>query len=758
MTFEKIEPEQILGVLRGFRQPVVTSKAILARFTSRGRSFKGARKVVLGILRKLVATGQIEQVVGGYRIARRDGLREGVVEQTSDALHGTVIDDGRRAWAVQSATPIEPGQRILFAPLDGSDDEACALEQVDEAPRNWIGVLRAMRGEAYVVPFKDRARWRVAVARRDLAGAEIGEVVVVTPLSAGRGAGRSKPSALRGRVTERLGRPGDPEADFRAVAWNHKLRLAFPAEVEAEVEAISDALDPVELARRIDLRDRPFLTIDPASARDHDDALCIEQVGEQLRLWVAIADVSHYVTPGSALDREALERGNSVYFPDRVVPMLPERISGNLCSLRAACDRFVLVVEICVDNDGRVLRSSAYPSVIRSRAGLSYEQAASLMEREPGNVEPAEREMAEQVRLLARLETVLSRRRFERGSIDFSLSESQIELDATGRPERIVRRDRTQAHRAVEEAMLLANRVVSQCLFKAGIDCVYRVHEAPEPGDLVDLRKQLQSFGLLAADASGPLESKQINLALRKATGRPEERLVNMTAVRAMKQARYAPDNHGHYALGFSSYLHFTSPIRRYADLVVHRSLMHWLELGTPAALSGKASLVGRQDRAPLQLAAVAKRISYRERIAVNAERDMVDLKKCAFMSRFVGDTFTGIISGTTAHGLYVTLDEHDVDGLVPSASLGFDLALDASRSALVDRRGGARYKLGDAIRVQVEEVNLLRGWIRFAPDFGAATSPARERRPGRKHRDKGPARERTAVKRGRRRGPKARR
>jgi ribonuclease R len=753
MTFEKIETEQILAVLRGFRQAVVTPKAILARFTSRGRRFKGARKVVLGMLRQLVAAGQIEQVVGGYRLARRDGLREGVIESTSDPLHGTVVDDGRRAWAVQSATPIEPGQRILFAPLDGSDDQACALEKVGEAPREWVGVLRAMRGESYVVPFKDRARWRVSVARRDLSGAEIGEVVVVIPLSSGRSAGRGKPTALRGRVAERLGRPGDPEADFRAVAWNHKLRLAFPAQVEAEVEAISEALDPAELSRRVDLRDRPFLTIDPASARDHDDALCLEQEGEQLRLWVAIADVSHYVTPGSALDREALLRGNSVYFPDRVVPMLPERISGDLCSLRAASDRFVLVVEMCVGNDGRVLRSGVYPSVIRSRAGLSYEQAASLMAREPGDVEPAEREIAEQVRLLARLETRLSRRRFERGSIDFALSESQIELDATGRPVAIVRRDRTQAHRAVEEAMLLANRVVSQCLSKAGIACVYRIHEAPEVGDLADLQKQLQGFGLLAADTPRRLESKQINLALRKASGRPEERLVNMIAVRSMKQARYAPDNHGHYALGFSSYLHFTSPIRRYADLVVHRSLMHWLELGTPSPLAGAARFVDARDS--LQLAAVAKRISYRERIAVQAERDMVDLKKCAFMSQFIGETFAGIISGTTAHGLYVTLDEHDVDGLMPSASLGFDLELNQSQSALIARRGGARYQLGDAIRVQVEEVNLLRGWIRFAPD---CDPPAGERRPGRKPRGKGSERKRSAVKRGRRPGPKARR
>jgi ribonuclease R len=499
MTVEKIEPGQILAIVRGFRQSVVSPKAILARVTSRGRQFKGARKLVLGILRQLVASGQIEQVIGGYRVARRDGLREGVVESTSDPLRGTVVDDGRQAWTVQSATPIEPGQRILFAPLDGSNHQAAALDLVDEARKDWVGVLRGARGETFVAPFKDNARWRVAVARSDLAGAQIGEVVVVVPVASGRGARRGAQTSLRGRVVERLGRPGDAEADFRAIAWNHKLRLDFPPAVSAEADSISESLDPGELSRRIDLRGRPFLTIDPASARDHDDALCVEAdpSGEQLRFWVAIADVAHYVGVGSALDREALRRGNSVYFPDRVVPMLPERISGNLCSLRADCDRFVMVVEMRVDPDGRVTRSSAYPSVIRSRAGLSYERAAALMEQDLDEVAPEDREMAEQVHLLAELEGRLSRRRFERGSIDFSLSESQIEIDAEGRPVAIVKRDRTRAHRAVEEAMLLANQVIASRLSRAGIGCVYRVHEAPEPGNLADLQKQLLDFGLL---------------------------------------------------------------------------------------------------------------------------------------------------------------------------------------------------------------------------------------------------------------------
>ncbi|MBW2293218.1 MAG: VacB/RNase II family 3'-5' exoribonuclease, partial [Deltaproteobacteria bacterium] len=657
MTIEKIDREQVLAVLRSAGRPVVTLESILSRVAtraSRSRRLKGTRREVLGQLRRLLENGEIEKVVGGYRMARRDALREGVVDTISDSLHGTVVDDSRRVWDVQSATPLERGRRVLFAPPEVPAEEAIVLDPIDEERSEWVGVLQSARRGARVVPYQDRSPWRVTIAHGDLAGAEDGEVVVAVRSKSRAGSRRGRDD-FRGRIVERLGRPGDPEADFRAVAWNHRLRLTFDPEIEAEVEALSEALDPAELRRRVDLRARPFLTIDPASARDHDDAVYVEPVGEQLRLFVAIADVSHYV--GSALDREALRRGNSVYFPDRVVPMLPERISGDLCSLRAGRDRFVLTVEMQVGRDGRVLRSSFYPAVIRSRAGLAYEQAAALMEGDTAETSDTDPEIVEQVRLLGRLESRLSKRRFENGSIDFDLSESRVELDSAGRPERIVQQERTRAHRAIEEAMLAANRAVADCMIRSAVGCIYRGHEAPERSDLEALREQLSSFGLLDSAASRGLESGQIHRALERVRGRPEARLVNMLALRTMKQARYFPENQGHFALGFDSYLHFTSPIRRYADLVVHRALAHWFELG------GVALDVSLESHS--QLTAIARRVSFRERAAVEAERDIVTLKKCAFMSKYVGECFDGIVTGVTSFGLYVTLDEHDVDGLV---------------------------------------------------------------------------------------------
>jgi ribonuclease R len=533
--------------------------------------------------------------------------------------------------------------------------------------------------------------------------------------------------------------------------------VEFSAATVAEVKAARPAIGAKELARRVDLRDRPFVTIDPPDARDHDDAVYVEEIDVEeigvedrgveavgaetagveasgggpasagkgsIRLWVAIADVSHYVREGSALDAEALYRGNSVYFPDRSIPMLPERLSGDLCSLRPDVDRLALVAELAIDRKGAATRSSFYPAVIRSQAKLNYAQAAGVMEapdRKAGlaalraswdeGAGPPDPAWVGQLRLLAKLAKRLMERRFAEGSIDFDLPTGEIVLDEEGMPHDVVESERTMAHRAVEEAMLAANRAVAKALESSGLPAIYRCHEEPSPEKLAELRQLLESFGLVAAKRSGagrgaregePLTPLDISRALLRAAGRPEERLVNLVTLRSMRRACYAAENRGHFALGFERYLHFTSPIRRYADLVVHRRLKQLMEGEAPPAKA--ARMVER----------VASRISFRERLAVQAEREMSDIKRCAFMLRHVGEEFDGSISGVARHGIYVTLDAFYVDGLLPLWSMPEYMELDAGQHAFVGRSSGRRYRLGDPLRIRVEEVDIVKGWIRF--------------------------------------------
>jgi ribonuclease R len=516
---------------------------------------------------------------------------------------------------------------------------------------------------------------------------------------------------LAGEVVEVLGAPGHPEADFRAVAWRRRLRLEFPREVLADAEALPGALPAAEISRRVDLRDRSFVTIDPATARDHDDALCVEVAGkEHFRLWVAISDVAHFVAEGSPIDREALRRGNSIYFPDRAIPMLPERLSGDLCSLRPGADRLVIAVELEVSAGGEVLRRNFYPAVIRSRARLVYREVAPVMEGAgDGALEP---EIAEQLRSLARVTAALRRRRLAAGSIDLDLPAPVIVFGPSGRPIDVVASSRTLAHRAVEDAMLAANRAVAEVLVASGRPAVHRNHEPPLHRDVETLRDLFETFGLeaeaLAADASPP--PRWIAEALKQVRGRPEERLVHRVVLRSMTQARYGAVRRGHFALAFPHYTHFTSPIRRYADLVVHRALTSILEQPRPAARAARAELRRRGEWMQL----VAGRTSWRERVAMEAEREVADLQKCAFMRGHVGEVFAATVTGAAPFGLWLTLDDHFVEGLVHVSTLPEFVEYDERRHAFEGSRSGERFALGDRFDVRVESVDQIQAHIDF--------------------------------------------
>ncbi|NNL65982.1 MAG: VacB/RNase II family 3'-5' exoribonuclease, partial [Myxococcales bacterium] len=513
-----------------------------------------------------------------------------------------------------------------------------------------------------------------------------------------------------GEVVEVLGRPGEPEPDFRAVVWHRRLPVEFPDDVAREVEAIV-APEPGEAPADgsgvpwEDLRELPFVTIDPVTARDHDDAVWVEAgPSGGYRLWVAIADVAGFVPRGSALDREALRRGNSVYFPDRAIPMLPDRLSGDLCSLRAGVDRPALIAQLEIGADGAVRSKRFRRAWIRSRAGLHYGQAAAAMAGDAAAL--PDPDLLEPLQRLAACARALETRRMAAGAVDLDLPSPEISLDPDGMPVDIQEAARTQAHRAIEEAMLAANRAVAEHLLAADVPAVYRVHEPPPAEDANDLRRVLASFGLVDGRGRGPLSSGEVAEAIRRAEGRPEERLVNLTTLRSMQQARYETENRGHFALAFEAYLHFTSPIRRYADLAVHRALL--------ASLAG-GEAVQRARGGRERLASVAVRVSYRERVAMRAERDMLDLKKCAFMARHLGESFPGTVTSVARQGLYVTLDPFFVEGLVHVSSLTEWVEFDEAGHALVARGSGRRFGMGDRYRVLVEQVDPVNGWINFS-------------------------------------------
>jgi ribonuclease R len=703
-----VAPERVLRALAGRGRPLLSGSAIL-RDLGLGREARGGLRP---LLETLVREGRVERVGGRYRLPRGDGLVEGVFAPAPrpGEWGGAVTEEGGASWRVPGSTGAHPGDRVLLQPLgDPSRRRGEILQVVEGTRETWVGILRRRGGVGVLTPYRDDAPWRMRVTGRALGEARDGDVVVA--VAAGRNRPRrgapGRDPETRARVVEVLGPPGTPEADFRAVVWRRRLPVEFPAEALEQADAMPKALDPEELARRVDLRGRPFLSIDPATARDYDDAICVaEDSAGAARLWVAIADVSHYVAEGSPIDVEALRRGNSVYFPERAIPMLPERLSGDLCSLHPAADRLAMVAELEIDRSGQVTRRGFYPAVVRSRARLDYDTAARAMD---GSAAPGarENEIESQLRLLARVSRRLAERRFAAGSIDFDLPSVEIVLGDDQRPVDIAEAPRTVAHRAVEEAMLAANRAVAEVLEASGAAALYRNHEPPAPGDAEALEDLLGALGLLARRRGGPISPREIARAVQKAAGRPEERLVNQVALRSMRQARYQADNRGHFALAFPHYTHFTSPIRRYADLVVHRALK--------ALIDGRGGAAGRDARRLERMQSVAGRVSWRERVAMEAEREMIDLKKCAFMAPRVGEEFDGTVTGVARQGLYVTLDDYFVDGLVHVSTLLGYFEFQERAFALVARGSGERFRLGDRLRVRVDSVDRVQAHIDFS-------------------------------------------
>lgn len=604
--------------------------------------------------------------------------------------------------------------RVSFNRRRGSDRrEGRIVETLERGYTTVVGRYEAAGAGGFIIPDDGRITGAISVAPADRGKARHGDMVVAL-ITAYPDAGRSAAA----KVTEVLGRPDDPEVEVLAIARKYGLPHLFPDEVLEEARAVSGAVTDKDLEGRVDLRGETTFTIDGESARDFDDAVSVSREGASIRLRVSIADVSHYVPKGSTLDREAYSRGTSVYFPDRCIPMLPEILSNGVCSLNPREERLTLTVEMLLDQEGEPLETKFYPSVIRSSERLTYTEVRDILS--GANPEPAGRiqGLPDQLRVMEELAGRLTAKRRRRGSIDFDLPEPEIVLDLQGRPESIGRAERNQAHRIIEEFMLAANEAVAAFLAEHRIPCIYRVHEPPDPVKLNEFKEFVRPFGIAFRAGSGPVSPGELRRLLEMVEGRPEEKLVNQILLRCMKQARYAADNIGHFGLASPCYLHFTSPIRRYPDLVVHRVL--------------KERLSGGMKKEDARLAAAhmpetAEQSSRRERIAMEAEREIVDLKRLQYMEGRVGEVFAGFITGVASCGFFTELEEFPVEGLVHISALPHDYyILLEKQHALMGERTGRRFRVGDRVTVRVENVSMERKRIGFALAEAAQPVPAR--------------------------------
>ena len=694
------------------------------RDLSRMLGVKGSDRIALKrVLKELEADGLLE----GSR--RRGYKRPGelpevtVLEITGQDPDGELLARPQR-WesneeppkivviAEEAGPAIGSGERILARLTQTGDGfEAKIIKRLGASAHKVLGVVRISGRGVRIAPIDRKSRTEFSVDPRDRGGAEDNELVLAEPI-AGRAAGFP-----RARVVERIGSMDAPKAVSLIAIHAHGIPTDFPNEVIDQAEHAT----PPDPRGRTDLRKFPLVTIDPEDARDHDDAVWAApdtdpaNKGGHITL-VAIADVAHYVTPGSPLDREAYKRGNSVYFPDRVVPMLPEKLSADLCSLKEGVDRACLAVRMVFDANGRKRRHEFLRGIMRSAARLTYAQAQRAFEGRPDDSLSAVAKEA-LAGVWSAYQTLI-KERAARNPLDLDLPERRIEIGADGKVKSIAFRERLESMRLIEEFMVLANVAAAEALEKAHTPLIYRVHDQPSKEKLFAFSDYLKTIGMNFAKGQ-VMKPSVFNRILAGAKDGPHEHVMNDVVLRTQAQAIYDPNNVGHFGLNLGKYAHYTSPIRRYADLIVHRALIRGLKLGDG----------GLTDREMQRLAEIAEHISMTERRAMAAERDSTDRYVAAFMEDRVGATFDARITGVTRFGLFVRLAETGAEGLLPARTLGTEyFRHDERRHALVGDRSGTVYSLGDIVRVRLAEAAPLTGGLRF--DLAEAAEAPRRHRP----------------------------
>jgi ribonuclease R len=654
----------------------------------------------------MVRAGQIlENRRGEFCLTAKLDLVTGTVNGHRDGFGFVVRDDGEPDDIYLSAREMRSlfdGDRVAVR-IVGLDRRGRAegklVDVLDRGTRQVAGQFIRERGIGLVIPDNAKISHRILIPKDEWGNAKPGEMVVVDILDYPTHVEQST-----GRIVEVIGAPGDKGIATDIAIHSHAIPYKWPKSVLNEIERFGDEVPPRAKQDRTDLRDVDLVTIDGADARDFDDAVYCQRFENGWRLLVAIADVSHYVEVGSELDKEATRRSTSVYFPDRVVPMLPEVLSNGLCSLNPKVDRLCMVCEMQIDAEGEVTGATFFEGVMRSKARLTYSQVSELLTGESKTSVP--KALHDPIRELHSLYKALATARGRRGAIEIDLPQTKFKLNDSGEIDRIEVVPRNDAHRLIEECMIAANVQAAKFLKRHRIPGLFRVHARPDPDRFDELRLFLVSLGLKVAH-SDHVKPRDFTKIIRQTADRPDATAIMMTMLRSLTHAEYSPANIGHFGLALDSYAHFTSPIRRYPDLLVHRAIRHIVQGRKP----------GRFDYSGRDMERLGTITSAHEKRAEEATRDVEAWLKCQYMEQHLGDEFNGVITGVTNFGVFVQITSLLTDGLVHVTSLSNDYYhYDAGTQSLVGERTGKTFRLGDAMRVKVQRVDMDTRRIDFRP------------------------------------------
>ncbi|MBJ2167362.1 MAG: ribonuclease R [Muribaculaceae bacterium] len=643
----------------------------------------------------------LEVSPGRFKPVQRTVVATGTFVRRSNGKNSVVTDaDGETIFvAERNSMHALNGDRVAIsvaARVRGREPEAKVTEIIERKQQTFIGTLRVGKHMGTLVTDSKFLATDIVIPRNKLRGGRTGEKAVVRITE-----WPENEQIPYGEVLDVLGPTGENNTEIHAILAEYGLPYVYPAAVEKAADKIDAGITPEVVAEREDMRGVVTFTIDPRDAKDFDDALSVRRMpGGNYEVGVHIADVTHYVKPDSIIDREARERATSVYLVDRVVPMLPEHLCNGICSLRPDEDKLAFSVIFEMDDQGRVLDSRIRRTVIRSVRRFTYEEAQDVIESGSGDY-------ADEILLLDRLAKILRKERYANGSVEFDRTEVRFEIDEKGHPVSVFFKESKDANKLIEEFMLLANKTVAAAIGRPEGKrkpkaFVYRVHDTPDPDRLSDFAKLARTFGYKVRTEGAAADiNKSINRMLADVQGKGEENFLSTLAIRSMAKAIYTTTNIGHYGLGFDYYTHFTSPIRRYPDMMVHRLLARYLAGGRSAALD--------------KLEEECKHSSAMEQLAASAERSSIKYKQVEYMADHLGEVYSGVISGVTEWGLYVELDDNKCEGLVPVRDLADDFYdFDEKNYSLVGRRHGHRYRLGDSVQVKVARCDIAKKQLDF--------------------------------------------